>query len=396
MLLLHKRSLLLASIAILAILVGSSLAASLAGPQQPIYSSSSQLQQTKQANLSPTDDAYVVADLNDPQDIEGLRTLNTVNEPFLKVWYAWNLTSSSAEGNLSNVKIVSLAYLKFNFDSLHAKSIVSATLNLYAYVVNLTGSSRDLVAYYVTNNTWSQDTLDFDNAPAFNNGTFATSSVSANDQWYSFNLTGMIQNNQTSGELSVAIAFLLLYYHSQEQVVFDSTRASTDQPYLSVSYIGQSSSSVGIWSAIVSFVGSSPWIYIIPTVAVIAGAGGAFLFFYSRRNGHSHVNFTKSKKPPSSPSTSVSESHSRAQSTSSAEGAPLSVATAGSVIANNLSSTISCPNCSKQIQSDYSLCPYCGFVFPSHCPQCGKAVKKDFTRCPYCGTRFANPQNHMP
>lgn len=382
----NRHLLALTAVGILAVLALSSFAAFFGNPQVPILSSSTQ---TKQSNLSPTGDAYVIADLNDPLDTEGLRTLNTGTATFLKVWYAWNVTVSGKE------KIVTLAYLKFNLAALHAQSIQSAKLNLYAFVVNLTGSSRALVAYYVSNTSWSEDTLDFDNAPAFNNASFATTSVSAENQWYSFDLTNMAQN-QTNGVLSVAITFQVLYEHSQEQVVFYSDRASSNAPYLAVSYIGPSSSGgmASYWSDFVSFVGSSPWIYIIPAAIVAGAGGGTFFFFYSRRNRYGHRSFRKPKTSLSQGSSSPTELNegSAASFKSQTGAASLAATTASVAAASSLTKsetpTLSCPNCSRQIQSDYSLCPYCGFELPTQCPKCGKALKKDFTRCPYCGTRL--------
>ena len=42
--------------------------------------------------ISPTDDAYVITDLNDPQDLHHLRSLNTGNLEFLKVCYSLYVT----------------------------------------------------------------------------------------------------------------------------------------------------------------------------------------------------------------------------------------------------------------------------------------------------------------
>jgi len=47
-----------------------------------------------------------------------------------------------------------------------------------------------------------------------------------------------------------------------------------------------------------------------------------------------------------------------------------------------------CPACSKEIASDFSICPYCGLRLRPNCPSCGREVKPDFALCPHCGTKL--------
>jgi len=47
-----------------------------------------------------------------------------------------------------------------------------------------------------------------------------------------------------------------------------------------------------------------------------------------------------------------------------------------------------CPSCGKEIASDFSLCPYCGYRLRSNCPSCGGEVKPDFALCPICGMKL--------
>jgi len=47
-----------------------------------------------------------------------------------------------------------------------------------------------------------------------------------------------------------------------------------------------------------------------------------------------------------------------------------------------------CPSCSREIASDFSICPYCGYKLRPSCPSCGREVKPDFTLCPSCGTKL--------
>jgi len=190
-------------------------------------------------SLAPTDSAYVVANLKDNgTDPLGFRSLNTGALSITKVWYAWNLTEVDRTTGKTigyiPVEIVSFAYMKFNLSQFAGLEITNATLRLYAIQSNLTESIRYLVAYHVTNNSWSQSTLTFNNAPGFDKNDNSTTPVDNGvGGWYGFDLKKMAQS-RAGGELSVAIAFLVLYQHSEEQVVFNSPRAVTDQPYLYV------------------------------------------------------------------------------------------------------------------------------------------------------------------
>jgi len=47
-----------------------------------------------------------------------------------------------------------------------------------------------------------------------------------------------------------------------------------------------------------------------------------------------------------------------------------------------------CPSCSREIASDFSICPYCGYKLMPNCPSCGREVRPDFILCPSCGTKL--------
>ena len=48
-----------------------------------------------------------------------------------------------------------------------------------------------------------------------------------------------------------------------------------------------------------------------------------------------------------------------------------------------------CVNCSRGIQGDYKVCPYCGHSQELICEKCKKKVDSDWKICPYC----KNPLN---
>ncbi|MCP4219921.1 MAG: zinc-ribbon domain-containing protein [bacterium] len=55
------------------------------------------------------------------------------------------------------------------------------------------------------------------------------------------------------------------------------------------------------------------------------------------------------------------------------------------VVRHSHSGNILCTKCSKKVQTDFKLCPYCGHNQENKCPQCNKQVSTDWKLCPHCG-----------
>ncbi len=49
-------------------------------------------------------------------------------------------------------------------------------------------------------------------------------------------------------------------------------------------------------------------------------------------------------------------------------------------------SDLLCPSCSKPIEKDFLVCPYCLKKLRNTCPKCGRPVNTDWRMCPYCKT----------
>lgn len=45
-----------------------------------------------------------------------------------------------------------------------------------------------------------------------------------------------------------------------------------------------------------------------------------------------------------------------------------------------------CPACSRPVEKDFLICPYCLKKLKKACPQCQHALKLNWTICPYCQT----------
>jgi RNA polymerase subunit RPABC4/transcription elongation factor Spt4 len=46
---------------------------------------------------------------------------------------------------------------------------------------------------------------------------------------------------------------------------------------------------------------------------------------------------------------------------------------------------ISCPNCKRRVQSDFTVCPVCRTELKRPCRHCGRLLQLGWRICPYCG-----------
>ena len=49
-----------------------------------------------------------------------------------------------------------------------------------------------------------------------------------------------------------------------------------------------------------------------------------------------------------------------------------------------------CINCGKEIEGDFTICPYCKHDMSLKCNHCGKKVSSEWTVCPYCTNNLNN------
>lgn len=47
-----------------------------------------------------------------------------------------------------------------------------------------------------------------------------------------------------------------------------------------------------------------------------------------------------------------------------------------------------CARCSKVLNSEWQVCPYCGYTNPSSCPNCGSKIQTEWKLCPYCSEKL--------
>jgi hypothetical protein len=214
--------------------------------------------------LYATDDAYVVADLNDPSDKLGLAKLNTGKKDFLKTWYAWGVTADGKE------RILSIVYLKFDTTNLDSADIESAHLELTPFIANLTASARAVDVYATTDRSWDESTIVYEGAPALKTSSNATQTItsdSVNSQ-VSWDVTD-IAKDYAGKNMTLAVLIKSMNKNNEEQVVFRSTEfaLASERPklVLQVSTAGTASDSQDLLR------NYGP---ILIGVAAAAGAGG--------------------------------------------------------------------------------------------------------------------------
>ncbi|MDE1763937.1 MAG: DNRLRE domain-containing protein [Thaumarchaeota archaeon] len=171
-------------------------------------------------DIAPTDDAYVAADSQDPQDKEGFQHVNTGHIPFLKAWYAWDVTKTDEH------RIITIVYLKFNLTKISGP-IESASLVLHPFVVNLTAPMRPVDVYTGLNNNWNESSIVFAGAPAFSPSDNSTAFLSNSDvnKSVSWDLTRQVRSHQGS-LLTLSLVIRNSYLHNEELVDFYSKEAA--------------------------------------------------------------------------------------------------------------------------------------------------------------------------
>lgn len=50
-----------------------------------------------------------------------------------------------------------------------------------------------------------------------------------------------------------------------------------------------------------------------------------------------------------------------------------------------------CPGCSRTVQENWILCPYCHTRLKKACPDCNSLMALNWNLCPYCGNQHVDP-----
>jgi len=217
--------------------------------------------------LAPTDDAFIVDDLNDPVVSETLRRTNAGNLDFLRVWYAWNVTTDENQ-------FLSLAYLKFDLSDLTRDEIASAKLAMYAESVLLSEESRVVSIYVGNESSWDESTVTFGNAPQFSETPAGTKSLINKPGWYEWEITNAVKE-KAGNPITLVVIFETIEDKSEDLAVFTSKEGNvtSNTPVLII----QQPEPTPLFDVNAGFLAS------IFAIAAAAGLGIMFGFFLARR-----------------------------------------------------------------------------------------------------------------
>ena len=195
---------------------------------------------TKSLVIDVSEDAYIVADLNDPNDSYGFRANNYGDLDFVKAWYLWNVETQEAqeEGQepveVEKEKVISIVYLKFDLSAIKDKTIDSAMLQLYG--LNVALSAPRFVQVFQIESDWDELTLNFNNAPTCGQNALATVVVYQIDRWYGWDVTSGVTASTSSGQLSLAVMLRDMEKASEELVAFPSRETGENASRLLITY----------------------------------------------------------------------------------------------------------------------------------------------------------------
>jgi len=186
-------------------------------------------QETSYVKLLPTDDAYVMVDLNDPDDTLELMQTNTGARDTIQIF-------STAEAFDRPGLYISMAYLKFDLSGQETNNIVNAQLNMYSNEVILPTGPKNVPLFQTTDNNWNENQITYLQRPSFPGTTSITTDVSTSGVWNSWDMTELVKANQDS-EISVALLFETVL-SVDESVSFYSKEAENQfAPYLELSLL---------------------------------------------------------------------------------------------------------------------------------------------------------------
>jgi hypothetical protein len=186
---------------------------------------SSNAQQT--VTIPSTGAAYIVEDANNSADPQGLRGQNYSTQDDINIKYQWDVTGTE--------KIISVGLVQFDLSSLNGKNIKSATLQMYVTSDSLTQAAR-LIDISLVTGTWNEQTVTFNNKPAWSANSITSCVVSGAGVWSSWDVTSSVAAAINNGLVSYAAGLDTMNDKSQENVLYASDKVSATAPRLIITY----------------------------------------------------------------------------------------------------------------------------------------------------------------
>jgi hypothetical protein len=144
-------------------------------------------------------------------------------------------TVSALEVKKSNGGFNRLAYFKFDLSSV--STVNQGKLRLFGGFASDPGSAAESVAAYsVSDTSWSESTITWNNKPTAGTTALDTKTVSgATSQWYEWDITSYLQSEKAAGRNIVCIQIAQTTTElSAPQLVFNSREAASNVPQLVV------------------------------------------------------------------------------------------------------------------------------------------------------------------
>ena len=169
------------------------------------------------ATLTPVADAYVSGGKNANTNFGAALTL---------------INQKNSSVNKSNE-----TFLKFDISAI-STDVSSAVLRLNGRLSNTQTPSIAVEVHNVTNTTWLENTITWNNKPAAEAAILATVNVNSTvNQYYDWDITALIANAKATGSNLVTLK-LLNTNSTNNHVIFNSKEAATDRPQLVVIHSG--------------------------------------------------------------------------------------------------------------------------------------------------------------
>ena len=179
------------------------------------------------AKLYPSDDAYVIVDNSDPDDLKQFRVTNTGLVDFIRLSYALNVDPEQSQ-------IITAGYLKFDLSEIDKEQIKNVNLKMKSLAVQKLNDTVDVDVAVVPESTWSESSLTFSNRPLPLTDSAVTSEIIESDMWSNWDVTDFVK--ESDSELSLIVALSQANANSEELVSFFSKEDRPNAPYLEIQY----------------------------------------------------------------------------------------------------------------------------------------------------------------
>ncbi len=193
-----------------------------------------------QTFATPVDDVIYTANFNATGTIS---TLTPVADAYVSGGKNANANFGTA-GALINQRNSSVnknyeTFLKFDISAI-STDVSSAILRLHGRLSNTQTPSIPVEVYNVTNTSWLENTITWNNKPAADVVSLATTNINTTaNQYYEWDLTLLIANARAAGSTLVTLK-LLNTNTTNNQVIFNSKEAATNRPQLVITHSGSS------------------------------------------------------------------------------------------------------------------------------------------------------------